>query len=318
MPKTRINYKYTTIQRLRDEGLSSGDLNDTKADRLIRLYSDRINRWTSQYFFPVKETIRIDGTGLEGIWRPDKMPILEVDTLTVDVLGSNPSQGTVVPPEDFEIVIPGAYDSPGRVLQLRVTGGFIRFINKTRFLRFPTIGRFPKGPKNIEIIGTFGWVSEKEKVSTTTTAELAAKAKNVVVTDISKFDVGDAIRIGNDDPFVYALISKIDDATKTITFDDIGRIPASLVSGVSVVTFGNIPEAIQYACTRLVIEFHPLMTSEDFESALGQSSLTGEKIGDYSYTMQQPKYKNASATGLRDIDSILQDYVAPNFPIFVL
>ena len=314
MPSQKIDWKYTTISRLRTEGIDVTVLDDDDALRLIRLYSERINRWCAQWFYPVNESIRLDGRNLPAIWRPDKIPIIEVDQLRVQVLGSNPSQGTVVPADDFEITTPPAFDAPGVLLELRVTGGFVRFNNRTRFLRIPAVGNFPRGPKNVEIDGTFGWIIEKDKVSSTITAALADDAISIIVADSSDFEVGDVVRMGDNVPFVYALIDTIDDGTKTLTFDKVGRI-TDLTSGEAIVTYGSIPEAIQYACLRLVIEFRHQLSSNKFAQALDSSSLTGEKIGDYSYTKQQPKWKNASTTGLRDVDLILQDYVALNVPI---
>ena len=314
MPSQKIDWKYTTISRLRTEGIDSAALSDGDALRLIRLYSERINRWTAQWFYPVNESIALDGRNLSGVWRPDKMPMIEIDELRVQVTGSNPSQGVIVPAEDFEITTPPAFDAPGMMLELRVTGGFVRFINKTRFLRIPSIGNFPRGPKNVEIDGTFGWIVQKDKVSSTITAALADDAISITVAASSGFEVGDVVRMGDAAPFVYALIDTITDGTKTLTFDKVGRI-TDLTSGEAIVTYGSIPEAIQYACLRLVIEFRHQLSSNKFAQALDSSSLTGEKIGDYSYTKFQPKWKNASTTGLRDIDLILQDYVAANLPI---
>ncbi len=315
-PVHKVNFRYTTVSKIREEGIDKTELPDVRARKLISSFSDRINRWTAQWFYPVKETVVVDGRNLAGIWRPDKMPILEVNSLTVDVLGSNPSQGTVVPAEDFEITTPPAFDAPGILIELRVTGGFVRFINSVRHIRFPSIGNFPRGPRNIEIIGSFGWISQKTKVSTTITAGLATDATQIAVGDTSKFNIGDAVRIGDSDPFVYFIVDTIDDAGKLLKFDDIGRIPATISSGAAVVTYGEVPEGIQEACQRLVIAFRHKKGSEEFRDALDASSLTGEKIGDYSYTKSQPKWRNASTTGIRDVDLILQDYVAANLPIF--
>lgn len=316
MPAHKVNFRYTTVSRIRAEGVDSTELSDTRAQRLISSFSDRINRWTAQWFYPVKETVVVDGRGLPAVWRPDKMPILEVNSLTVDVLGSSPSQGTVVPGEDFEITTPPAFDAPGILIELRVTGGFVRFINNVRFLRFPTVGNFPRGPRNIEIIGSFGWIVLKTKVSTTLSANLVTDATQITVSDVSKFNVGDAVRVGDNDPFAYFIVDTIDDPGNILKFDKIGRLPDTISSGAVVVTYGEVPEGIQEACLRLVLAFKGNKGSEEFKDALDSSSLTGEKIGDYSYTKQQPKWKNASTTGLRDVDLILQDFVAVNVPIF--
>jgi len=314
MPKNKVDFRYTTIADIREEGLSSDQANDTKLNRLIRFYSNRINRWCAQWFFPIKEVALVNGNTWSSVWREDKMPILEVDELAVNVLGSTTFQGTIVPSEDFEIDVPAAFDSPGRILSLRVTGGFIRFENEVRVLRFPVLGKFPKGPRHVRIIGSFGWIDQKDKVSTTTTAALASDAKSIVVVDACDFDVGDAVRIGTADPFVYILISSI--SGNVLSFDDIGRIPATIASGDAVVTYGRVPDAIQQACKRLVIEQRFNIGSAELREARDADSLSGERIGDYSYTKLVPKYKNASTTGSREVDLILQDYVAPLIPIF--
>lgn len=313
MPNTKVDFRYTTIDKIREEGLTVQQLSDAKAIRLIQFYSARINRWTDHWFFPVQETVIVDGTGLKAVWREDKMPMLEVTKLTVNFLGSQPAQGTEVPVDDFVINVPGAFDSPGRVIELRVSGGFFRFNNQTKIVRFPVLGNFPKAPRNIEIIGTFGWVIQKDKVSTTTSASLATNAKTIDVVDASSFNPGDAIRIGDADPYIYALIDSI--SSNTIKFDDIGVV-TTISSGASIVTYGFVPDAVEYACRRLVIEFRHQLTKPQFQEALTGADLTGEKIGDYSYTRHVPKYKNFSTTGLRDIDMVLQDYVPPNLPMF--
>ena len=318
MPKHKVDFRYTTIAAIRDEGINKTILDDKKANRLIRFFSNRINRWTTQWFYPVKEDIRIDGRDNLAVWRPDLLPILEVDELNVNVIGATTFQGTNIPAVDFELIIPAAWDSPPRVISLRVSNrffrfaGFVRFSNSTRVLRFPVLGKFPKGPRNVQVVGSFGWMVQKDKVSTTSTQDLASSQKTLNITSALNFDVGDVVRVGDDDPFAYFLISSI--SGNELTFDELDRLPATVSSGAAVVTYGSVPEAIEQACKRLVIEQRFAIGSSELREARDADSLTGEKIGDYSYTKFAPKYKNASTTGSREVDLILQDYVAPNVP----
>lgn len=318
MPKRSIDFRYTTLQRLRDDGITIAELSDVNAIRLIKFYSEMINKWTGQWFFPIKETINLSGKGRASIWREDLIPILEVDSITIDhsknlekaisVFGNPIQSGTTVLTSDqFETSTSGGYNSPDRIIEL-TTGSALN--------RFETVGKFPLGARNTAIGGTFGWLDQKDKLSTTISGALSTGDTTIVVADSTNMEQHDVARIGDTDPFIYVVISAVNLTTDTITFDTVQTIP-TISSGAAFVVFGSLPEAIMYSTERLISTFKDPKDSEDFQESIKNTDLISEKMGDYQYMRQVPKYKNFSISGIREVDQILSQYTPPNIPVYI-
>ena len=86
----RFDFAYTTIQRLRDEGITAAVLSDAAAQAAIRRASTTINRVTGQWFFPVESTERISVPFKRStIHLPNLIPILRISSLILETVGSS-------------------------------------------------------------------------------------------------------------------------------------------------------------------------------------------------------------------------------------
>jgi len=310
-----VDFRYTNIQRIRDEGVTVAELSNANAIRLIQFYSNRINQWTSQWFYPVLETSEENGKGSIAVWRSDLMPILKLDSVKIDFAKSTDpirnlnllqvASGIITLASNLiQLTTAGRKGSPDRIIEL-VAGTSVPLLS--------SVGRFPRGARNIEITGTFGWIIQKAEISTTTAASLASNATSLVLISGTNIEQNDVVRIGVD-PHVYVLVTSV--SGNTINFDDIGTI-TTVASGGTAVTFGKVPDGIRYACERLVIHFRNQFDTSNFQEAIDESQIISEKIGDYSYLKQIPKYMTESMTGLRDVDMVLSEFLQPNIPHFV-
>mgnify|MGYP001240412518 CR=1 FL=1 len=58
---------YTTVQAMRDEGVTTGMASDSKLQGLIRVASQMIDRWTGRWFEPRSRTFIVDGPGADTV-----------------------------------------------------------------------------------------------------------------------------------------------------------------------------------------------------------------------------------------------------------
>ena len=75
-------FQYTTLQSLRDEGLSGTEVSDTRLRQLIRLASNTINTATCQFFIPVKDKFSVRGSGSRTQKTPLSVPIVVLSDFT--------------------------------------------------------------------------------------------------------------------------------------------------------------------------------------------------------------------------------------------
>lgn len=124
---------YCTVQEIRDRGVTDQAAPDDAVEKAIARATRMVDAYAGRDFLKRETTYRLDGNGTESLFLDDR-PVVEVSELRVD--------DYLLTPESY-VLYPDA--------------GYIR-LNGARpsiFAGFP--GIFPKGARNVEVRGVFGF-----------------------------------------------------------------------------------------------------------------------------------------------------------------
>jgi hypothetical protein len=132
---------YCTVQEVRDRGVTDQAAPDDAVEKAIARTTRIIDAYAGRDFLKREATYRLDGNGTESLFLDDR-PVVEIQELRVD--------DYLLTPESY-VLYPDA--------------GYIR-LNGARpsiFAGFP--GVFPKGARNVEVRGVFGFESVPPEVN---------------------------------------------------------------------------------------------------------------------------------------------------------
>ncbi len=145
---------YTTIEIMREEGITIAIASDARLLRTIERVSRMIDLYTGQKFYPHAATYRIDGRGSRAVMLDE--PIISISSLKVldayDVSLQFIGQLTDVALEDLRIYnrhLTENLQHPDDRKNPRIEFAF--------HSRYTWNGAFPTGRQNIEIAGMFGF-----------------------------------------------------------------------------------------------------------------------------------------------------------------
>jgi hypothetical protein len=166
LPVERQGLAYCSIQGLRDEGVTTRQLSDVAAVRLIQQASRYVEMFTGRRFCAQRKTLRVDGNNGRDL--PLGEPIIAVSALAVSLV----SQFTA---SDLQ-VLADTYRIYSRYITLGLTDPDDRENPKISFVhdddlkgvRFvvPTSGYrltqliWPKGQENVRIYGVWGFTEQ--------------------------------------------------------------------------------------------------------------------------------------------------------------
>lgn len=168
---------YCLLSSLRAEGFTASVVTDARALGLILRASMQIEKWTKRFFEPRYRTFTIDGSEGRSLFLSN--PIIAVTSVTAD--------GSLVEPADYQafnrhiaegLTNPDDRDNP------RIT-----FKSTTRVLADTTLdpraysGRqlFWPGPRNIQVVGLFGYTEPDVDVQAGATPKLLELATMLLV-----------------------------------------------------------------------------------------------------------------------------------------
>ena len=148
---------YTTIAALRDAGVTTAQASDARLTSVIALASTMIDRFTGRTFGATTKTIRLDGTGAralllnEVIVSIDEIRFLDsddeismhLDLASVRIYNRHLTEN-LTDPDDR--------DSPR--LEWAQVHRYREFENQAHY---ENVGAWPRGRKNIELVGQFGY-----------------------------------------------------------------------------------------------------------------------------------------------------------------
>jgi hypothetical protein len=132
---------YASIQDIRDRGVTPEAADDQAVERALDRAARMIDAFTGRDFLKREATYRIDGTGTESIFLDDR-PVIEVLELLVDGLALAP---------DSYVLYPDA--------------GYIRLNGARRSIFAGFSGVFPRGARNVEVHGFFGFEAVPPEVN---------------------------------------------------------------------------------------------------------------------------------------------------------
>ena len=305
-------FEYTTVQRLRDEGLTDAvTYTDAIVRKLIRRFSKLVNRVTAQWFWPLENKVRLDGPVSNVISSPDLVPILELRGM--EFYGESSTS----------VVDAATYRIGEREIWLNGRSA----VNHAGFW---STSRTTYPPYNLNVVldGTFGWLENRpyaafdavSKITTTTTALLTSgTSTSVTLASVAGIQERSVLifRAGaaGSSYAGHAIVTTVTVGTNTVTFDAINLNVATLASGANVITYGMVPEPVEDAVVRLVVLYKDKLASAAAAQSSNDASIIEERVDNYHY-----KYADSvatavavSTTGDIEIDRLLRDYAHPNY-----
>lgn len=289
-------FRYITVDRLREEGFDATRLSDSRARDLIALASNWINMLTKQWFLPVRLNQRVDGRNAAMAHHPEMIPIQKLFNLKIGKAGL------------FEIVYPE-----------------IGYTVKPRYVQMLSHkANLPSPPEFVVLEGVFGWLEDDFRlVETLTTAPVTAGDTSISVTSTDGFLENDAILVGRDpEPLSGSILALGFTGGNTMLCEE---VRFSCPTGVPVVRYGIVPRLIQWATVLIVRDkITPIGAEGDCTDNEGPkwwwNRLQSENVEGYSYSMASlpAAYGHAGGgwtTGNPEVDDILQQFAKPTMYI---
>ena len=293
-----MNYRYTTITALRNEGVELDVLSDAKADTLIRMCSDFIDTLTDQWFAPMPKVVRLEGKDSDIIYHPSRIPIVKLNSFNRVY-----ADGTLINiPLQYLFV-------DERWIEIEASTEVVTHIGYRIIDKFERRHRFLA-------VAVWGWLDNAKDVSADLTLDLVTGGDTATFSGLSGgyFEVGDQIVIVGSGQTITTMANAV--TSTTIKLDKLS-LPATIAAGAKIYSYGRTPLAIQNACKQLVIFNTPALASEEFQQQALETRLIMERTDNYEYKLDSTtdgRRKGViSITGNDQIDNLLAHYVAPPF-----
>jgi len=309
-------FEYCTEKDLRDEGVTIDEASPTRLRYLIRVASDRINRFTGQIFQPIVGDQYVDGQNSPLVYLPGYIPIIDLTAIQI-VSERTARQRTSVLPDRREFTVALAnveLSQDNRMIEwvtdYSTSGALPWWMGPTEYETW-----FPRGRKNVKLTGVFGWLEGDKALSTTTTSAATAGDAKVVVDDLTDWESHDWAIFTLTGGTVMQKISGVDSTTSSLLFADDGpsKLSFDVPSGTVVQSFGRTPMLIRRAATRLVIRDMPQLSSEGGQQDdIMQQAIVEERIDNYRYKIDADLISQrieSGSTGDAQVDSILQQFI---------
>ena len=217
---------YGDLTKLKDDSVlkdpAAGTDDDDELFELLLAVSDWVDGYCNRHFYPRVETLLFDGTGSDRLVVPDLVAVGELAE-TGDG-GSGPAK--VWDGGEYRLL-------PHNAAPLRPWGrpyGAIRS-------RAERVDGFASGEANVRVSGTWGYRMFAESSGATLTAEAAAGAAQVTVSDGGQFRVGQTMLLGgggNVTAAEQALVTGIDGNALSVSRGLNGTTAAAHASGGTV------------------------------------------------------------------------------------
>jgi len=150
---------YYTVADARADGITETEASDDKLNSVVSFAEEFLERATGRIFYKRILTLQLDGTGNSILWLREHRPIINIEHIKIN--GSEVGQ-------DYYAV----YTDEGYVQFLKSISNIYMGVR---------YGIFPKGEKNIEVKGEFGYVTipalVKECVKKLVLREIRPKTK---------------------------------------------------------------------------------------------------------------------------------------------
>lgn len=312
-------FTYTSIQKVRALGNFTTTPDDLILDK-IREASAAINRVTGQWFQAVGLLFRTSGRGDIMLHFPGMPPVLSIDSLQAV------SASVLCDITSFFVT------NGRRIVRLQrsAQGSWWNAdIDEDAELDFDRL-IFADGGGNIQIRGTFGWLSHLTNFDasnnvvpfqTTTAGVVDGTSGSIIMASVSGITVGSSLLLG--DPLestIPVFVTGIDRPNSRVLLDPLGDfLPEALAAGTKVRCFGRVPVMLTRAATILTGDYLNQTSAgaggTDPLTVLMRRRMLKEKTEDYQYELESPISPDTSerenTTGNTEVDSILANFVGP-------
>lgn len=322
---------YTTVSRLRNEGVAeTATLSDSFLTRRIKECSSLIERLTGQYFAITRhDNLKLSGRNSPLLFLPKLIPILKIESLSFGPPGFTPS----LIPEDWYSIHNERFIARGAFTDSRTFSG--EASSDPMSGNSPTPG-FSEGYENYLFTGYSGWLEDQKELTVTLTEALSLDEIYIKVSSAVNFSEGDSVLVYSGADSFSAVVNSVDYTNNKLMIDKADTKGVTYAIGSTLVCFGRIPNAIVWACTRLVINASALLAPDATGGGGGgggggvvnfEARLKSEKTDNYSYTLFSPSEMNTATgtsqlspgdfTGDPKIDATLATYKTPNIALGV-
>ncbi len=333
-----IEFKYTTIKAIRDQGIDATALPDIQALDLICLESEAVNQFTGQWFSPVDKVVRLDGTGSQSVHLDELVPIVKVRRVSLlsRGLGSTTSL-LLVPEQDFvktfrEIkLISGRSGAKfkGDLGYTSFEAGPIgnAFDNQSFVQGYVRRSEFPEGTQNVEIDGVFGWLEGRKEVETKLDGTVAVGTRaQIAVDSVAGFKVKNIVDVIDSDELsatfgqslLRFIVNEIDVNTKVLKFDAV-ELTEALPNDSKVITYGRVPRMVERAVLILVNRIKDVLGSSASASVTITDRIIEERTDNYMYRLREENAEDLGntrspfSTGSVEADRLLAHFHAPPY-----
>jgi len=314
-------FEYSTIQDLRDEGITPEECPDARALTVIRRASAKINIFTSQWFAPVVGEQLIDGQNSRMVWLPNYVPIQKLTA--IEILKTRTARVGPHALPDRRI-----YEISLSDVELARNNRVVELITDVQSPdQFPSrwYGNaleevwFPEGRRNIRLTGVFGWLEDYKDVSSTVVGNWPLRSPKVELDDASEWVEGDVCVFPDGST---QIVTGVKLSTNEIYFQTDGlKLKTAVTDGQTLATYGRIPQLIRYATIRLVAKMYPRVGDSSDQEDLIAQAIVSEKTDNYSYKLDAGLLRErieagASSTGDTEVDSILTQMI-DEIPVYI-
>lgn len=284
-------FRYITVDQLRQEGITEDALSNDRALSLISLAGQLINVLTKQWFLPVRARQKCDGRQSAVVHHPLMVPIQELFSLRLH------KQNLV----DVEMPDVAYQVKPRYVMMMSWNANL------------------PSTPYFVQLDGVFGWLEDDfYKTTTYTTADVAPGDTEIPVNSIAGINFGDALLVGNEPELGSgAVLCKGFDGNSILC----DPIRFTCAANSRVVRYGRVPLMIQRAAMLIVKDRMTPIGEEgncnDTNSPMWYlRRLQSESVEGYSYSLMQLPAPygfggGAWTSGNPEVDDICQMYCCP-------
>jgi len=302
--------RYTSLQNVRDEGVTVAQASDSRILSAIERASNFIDTITGQAFYPFEGDLYCDGRESALVAAESMLPIIRLDE--VEILSARTRSEQPI----FEPFVNGVVEAYDYCTPSGIIDDDLYSISLSRYVELLG-GKFPRGARNVRLHGVFGWLQAGKAFTTTTETDIDPGDVAVTLVSVVGLEVRDFLSVAGK----VVLVTGIDYTTGEVDFEPCTIIDATIALGAEAKSYGACPLDIERVATYMAIQWSRKM-------APAQAGLPSDQIGtpptlfksestdNYSYSRfapdeLSPDGTTGKVTGSVEMDMILAQYSRP-------
>jgi hypothetical protein len=286
-----MKFAYTTLQSVRDFGISSTDVSDDLVRKLIPIYSDRVNTVCGQIFAPLQRNVNVNIDGGSNDIHVPGSPIVKINSINFTDMQGNQ---TVIDPSNYALQDNNwvkFFVKQVNDITLAVLKSWYYDSYYTDYSLYGSLFLDGKTFEDYLILNCIiGNIENNKDIVVNLSSPITTGTTSFTITDASVLEPGDVFVFNNN----MLIADSIDYATNTITIDQAPNMP-TIPSGSTVEVYGRTPLLIEQVLN-LFIKHH-----ENLSASQG-GTLRRERIGSW---FNETSGNTTGMTGINEIDNIL-------------